>query len=123
MKATYVRLMTLALLVGVFVLGCATTPTQKGALFGGLLGSGAGAIIGHQSGKQGEGALIGGAAGALTGALIGDRVDEHRARYHEGRYSRNNPAPPPTPRGHWETRTVTTESGETYEERVWVQDH
>lgn len=54
------------------LIGCATTPTQKGAGVGGLLGAGAGAIIGHQKGKTAEGALIGGAAGAAAGALIGD---------------------------------------------------
>ena len=49
--------------------------TQRGAVAGGLLGAGAGAIIGHQSGHTAEGALIGGAAGATTGALIGNTQD------------------------------------------------
>lgn len=53
--------------------GCATsTPTQKGAGLGALIGAGTGAIIGHQQGKEVEGALIGGATGAAAGALIGD---------------------------------------------------
>lgn len=60
--------------------GCNTTPTQDGAIAGGALGAGAGAIIGHQSGKTGEGALIGAGVGALGGALIGDQVDENKQK-------------------------------------------
>jgi hypothetical protein len=88
------------------------------------LGAGTGAIIGHQHGKQGEGALIGAAAGALAGALVGDRIDENRDRYNGPRYGQTQspPPPPPTQQGHWETRTIVTQSGETYEERVWVPD-
>ena len=58
--------------------GCQTTPTQQGALIGGAVGAGAGALIGNQSGHAGTGALIGGAAGGLGGALFGDMVDESR---------------------------------------------
>ena len=56
--------------------GCATTPVQNGALKGGVVGAGAGAIIGNQSRHAGEGALIGGAAGALGGAIIGDQTQQ-----------------------------------------------
>ncbi|MCK4245482.1 MAG: hypothetical protein KAX20_07660 [Candidatus Omnitrophica bacterium] len=59
-------------LAGLLIAGCATTPTQQGALLGGGAGAGIGAIIGHQTGKTAEGALIGGAAGGLLGALVGD---------------------------------------------------
>jgi len=52
--------------------GCTTT--QKGAGLGTLIGAGAGAVIGHQSGRGAEGALIGGAAGAAGGALIGNKM-------------------------------------------------
>jgi hypothetical protein len=38
-------------------------------LSGGLLGSGAGALIGSAAGSAGEGALIGGVAGAALGGL------------------------------------------------------
>jgi uncharacterized protein YcfJ len=95
--------------------GCNTTPTQDGAVLGGALGAGAGAIIGNQSGHAGEGALIGAAAGALTGAIVGDQVDERRQR----RYPRQA-APVRTQKGHYDVRIVRTPSGETYEERVWV---
>jgi uncharacterized protein YcfJ len=106
--------------------GCYTTPTQQGTVTGGLLGAGAGAIIGNQVGQQGEGALIGAAGGALLGALIGDNIDETRQR--QSRYSQpapvqqSAPSQPTASSGHWETRRITTQSGETYEERVWVEN-
>ena len=93
--------------------GCNTTPTQDGAVLGGVLGAGAGAIIGNQSGHAGEGALIGAGAGVLTGAIVGDQVDERRNR-------RNQAPPVRTQNGHYDIRIVRTPSGETYEERVWV---
>jgi len=116
-------LLTVGAMASASLVGCNTTPTQDGAVAGAAIGAGAGAIIGHQSGKQGEGALIGAGVGAITGALIGDQVDERR----DGRAARQASAPPPasqpSQRGHWETRTVTTQSGETYEERVWVPEN
>lgn len=104
--------------------GCETTSTQEGAVIGGALGAGAGAIIGNQShGRTGEGALIGGAVGAISGALVGDQVDKRRGvRGNTVTAPAPAPAQPPAPvqRGHYETRLVTAPSGETYEERVWV---
>jgi uncharacterized membrane protein len=50
--------------------------TQRGAITGGVLGAGAGAIIGHQSGNAGAGALIGGASGALIGGAVGKNKDQ-----------------------------------------------
>ncbi len=124
------------LLSAACITGCATTSVQEGAVAGGLLGAGTGAIIGNQSGHQGEGALIGAAAGAISGALIGDQVDRYEARSRRSKRSRVpmsstcvGPAPtPPTTvswpvvGGHYENRLVQTSSGETYEERVWVSD-
>ncbi len=120
---------------GVFALcamtGCETTPTQDGALLGGALGAGLGAIVGNQSGHGGEGALIGAGAGALVGAIMGNEVEEQRAyAYHQSQH-RPIAAPPPRPahtservvRGHYETRVVESATGETYEERVWVPHH
>jgi len=52
--------------------------TQRGAVVGGLLGAGAGAIIGHQSGHTGEGALIGAAAGGTAGAVYGNARDQEQ---------------------------------------------
>lgn len=104
--------------------GCNTTPAQDGAVFGSLLGAGAGAIIGNQSNRTGEGALIGAGAGALAGALIGDQVDESRANVRPKAAARNPQygANEPVVHGRYETRIVRTPSGETYEERVWVPD-
>ncbi len=52
--------------------GCTTT--QKAATTGGVIGTAAGGIIGHQSGHGVEGAAIGAAAGALGGYVIGDKM-------------------------------------------------
>lgn len=55
--------------------GCATR-AQEGALIGGGVGAGAGALIGGASGHAGGGALIGGAVGAASGAVIGNQADK-----------------------------------------------
>ena len=65
--------------------GCAAplTAREKGALGGGALGAGAGAIIGSQlDGRHstGKGALIGGALGALGGGLVGDQMEGQTQR-------------------------------------------
>jgi uncharacterized protein YcfJ len=118
----------LIILTPAVLTGCTTTQGQDGAVLGGLLGAGAGAIIGHQSGDAGEGALIGAGFGAITGGLIG----ESNAR---NSYTRTRVVEVPVERrvvretrvverraGHYELRLVRTPSGETYEERVWVYD-
>lgn len=58
--------------------------TQRGAATGALLGAGAGAIIGHQSGHTGEGALIGAGSGALIGGAYGSARDQEDRRYYGG---------------------------------------
>jgi len=50
--------------------------TNTGMATGALLGAGAGAIIGNQSGHAGTGALIGGASGAAIGGMYGKAKDE-----------------------------------------------
>jgi uncharacterized protein YcfJ len=68
----------------VFSSGCAssgsTTQTKRGAVIGGLIGAGTGAIIGHQSGRGLEGAAIGGAVGAIGGGAVGSAQDEQNDR-------------------------------------------
>jgi outer membrane protein OmpA-like peptidoglycan-associated protein len=49
---------------------------EKGALAGGALGAGLGAIIGNQVGSTGAGIAIGGAMGALSGALVGNSMQQ-----------------------------------------------
>jgi uncharacterized protein YcfJ len=121
MKRNILSMTVLAVLLSAMITGCETTPVQQGALMGGALGAGAGAIIGNQvHGQGGSGALIGAAAGALTGAIVGDQVEKSRQR------AAVVQAPPPqasrTVTGHYENRIVRSPSGETYEERVWVPD-
>ncbi len=52
----------------------------EGAVLGGGIGAGTGAIIGKQKGKAGQGALIGGLAGAGIGYVLGDAKDKNQAR-------------------------------------------
>jgi hypothetical protein len=57
--------------------GCASmSNTEKGALAGGGIGAGTGAIIGSATHNTGAGALIGGAVGTLAGGLTGHAIDE-----------------------------------------------
>ncbi|MCL4218586.1 MAG: glycine zipper 2TM domain-containing protein [Candidatus Hydrogenedentes bacterium] len=119
--------MAVAGLAIILIAGCQTTPVQDGAVLGGALGAATGAIIGHQSGQQGEGALIGAGVGALTGAIVGDQVDEHQARHGEGRYNTYQPvqaapAPAPVANGRYETVLRQAPNGEYYEDRVWVRN-
>jgi uncharacterized protein YcfJ len=58
--------------VALVLTGC--TSTEKGVGIGTLVGGGAGAVIGHQTGHTAGGALIGAGAGAVAGGLIGHEV-------------------------------------------------
>ena len=67
----------------VLAVGCYTPEgrpdrTASGALAGGAIGAGSGAIIGSMGHHAGEGALIGGAIGALTGGIIGNAMDQQQ---------------------------------------------
>ena len=80
------------------VIGCSDlSTTQKGALTGGAVGAGTGAIIGNQSGHPGAGTAIGAGVGAITGGLIGRGIDSHDDddrddyQYGRGRYDRTDP--------------------------------
>ena len=79
MKSTFLAFVTA--ITAMTLSNCAAPAgpnTQKGAVAGGLLGAGAGAIIGHQSGHAGEGALIGAAAGGTAGAVYGNSRDQQQ---------------------------------------------
>lgn len=52
---------------------------KKGAVIGGAVGAGTGAIVGHKKGKS---AVIGGAVGAGAGYLIGRHRDKKKSRLH-----------------------------------------
>jgi len=53
--------------------------SDRGALFGGLVGAGTGALIGDAVGNTGAGAAIGAGVGALTGAAVGQELDNIEA--------------------------------------------
>ncbi|MBI4830519.1 MAG: cell envelope biogenesis protein OmpA [Candidatus Lindowbacteria bacterium] len=74
MKTT-LKFLIVSLLLSAVMVSC--TATQQGAVAGGAIGAGTGAIIGHQSGHTGEGAVIGGAIGAVSGGLIGHGIDHN----------------------------------------------
>ena len=56
------------------------TPLEEGALGGGVLGAGTGAIIGAAVGRPGAGALIGGGIGALGGLAVGNAMQNQQAQ-------------------------------------------
>lgn len=77
MRGSTIGTMTVVL-VALALAGCAPqglTRRESGALAGGALGAGTGAIIGSTRGDAAEGALIGGALGALGGGLVGDQLE------------------------------------------------
>jgi outer membrane lipoprotein SlyB len=77
------------------VVGCASGPLttrEKGAGIGALGGAAAGGIVGSAVGHPGAGALIGGALGLGAGALVGDQLQgqENRDYQQEEDIRRNN---------------------------------
>jgi hypothetical protein len=54
---------------------------NRGAATGALIGAGAGAIIGNQSGRPLEGAAIGAGGGALIGGAYGNAQDQQNRGY------------------------------------------
>lgn len=129
-----VTLTLLALFLAALMVGC--TSTQTGALAGGGIGAGTGAIIGHQSGHGGEGALIGGAVGAISGGIIGHEIDKSRqpppptyqsggeyyggGDYYEGEYNAEGRRWVPE---HEEIRVYTAPDGSRYEKKILVPAH
>ena len=53
----------------------AQSKRNQGAVLGGLLGAGTGAIIGNQTDHAGAGTAIGAGLGALGGALVGNAME------------------------------------------------
>ena len=72
--------------MAVVLSGCESVGTAaqdkraQGALLGGLLGAGTGAIIGNQTDHAGAGTAIGAGLGALGGALVGNAMQESENR-------------------------------------------
>jgi hypothetical protein len=73
------HLFVLAIATSLLFAGCATRG-ETGALAGGALGAGTGAIIGKQLGNTGAGALLGGALGAISGGIMGNAIDDVERR-------------------------------------------
>ena len=68
-------------LAGCESMGTATqSKTNQGAVLGGLLGAGTGAIIGNQTDHAGAGTAIGAGLGALGGAMVGHAMEENQQR-------------------------------------------
>jgi hypothetical protein len=77
LKKRAARLAGLALVPGMLACGCESMSNgERGALAGGGIGAGTGAIIGSATHNTGAGAVIGGAVGALAGGLTGHAIDE-----------------------------------------------
>lgn len=79
MRKTFSFTILVGFVVMIFVSGCSNMGenTKKGAVVGGLIGAGTGAIIGQQTGRHPvAGAAIGGSIGALSGGLIGSSIDK-----------------------------------------------
>jgi len=75
----------------------AQSKTNQGALLGGLLGAGTGAIIGNQSHHHaGAGTAIGGALGALGGGLVGHALEEQSQAAQRQQFPPANPVSPAT---------------------------
>ena len=67
--------------------------TTQGAVLGGLLGAGTGAIVGNQSHHAGAGTAIGAGLGALGGALVGHALQEQQNANQRQQYPPATPAP------------------------------
>ncbi|MGC1275870.1 MAG: hypothetical protein WBC44_19365 [Planctomycetaceae bacterium] len=72
---------SMLLLTALAAAGCASPyHTDRGALFGGVMGAGLGAVAGAAVGDPLAGAAIGGVAGTMTGAVVGGAIDDVEAR-------------------------------------------
>src|SRR5688572_26425886 len=87
-----IRNVSLACLAAGIVLssgqGCANWErrNQEGAVLGGIVGAGAGALIGSKTGSWAWGALIGAGTGALAGYVIADNTRDHYSAGYRGTY-------------------------------------
>src|SRR5881628_604295 len=84
------------LVATIFVAGCAGGPLttrEKGAGIGALGGAAAGGIVGSTVGHPAAGALIGGGLGLGAGALVGDQLQGQEYRnYRQDQEIRRNQA-------------------------------
>lgn len=95
----------------------AQSKTTQGAVLGGLVGAGTGAIIGNQSDHPGAGTAIGAGIGALSGALIGHAMEEKDKAAQQQQYPAATQAPAAAATATGKTKFCPV-GGETYDENV-----
>ncbi len=78
---SFVAIVALSLLLSACSESKGLSGRETGAIGGGALGAGLGAIIGHATGRTGEGIAIGAGVGALSGGLLGNESDVQDERY------------------------------------------
>lgn len=78
-------ILSLLLVASLCIISCAKpiSKSGQGAIAGGALGAGTGAIIGSQSGHAGAGTAIGAGIGVLGGALVGNAMDSQDVKTEE----------------------------------------
>jgi len=69
------RRVSLALIVGAALAGCANLDERGNEMLGGAVGGASGAAIGGELGGR-EGAVVGAGVGAAAGAAVGQRANE-----------------------------------------------
>jgi osmotically inducible lipoprotein OsmB len=80
-RGTMIAMAALSLVVAVALAGCGPqgmSTTTEGTLGGGVLGGGAGALVGAAVGHPIAGAAIGGALGAGTGYVVGSSMQNQQ---------------------------------------------
>jgi osmotically inducible lipoprotein OsmB len=80
-RGTMIAMAALSLVVAVALAGCGPqgmSTTTEGTLGGGVLGGGAGALVGAAVGHPLAGAAIGGALGAGTGYVVGSSMQNQQ---------------------------------------------
>ena len=97
----------------------AQSKRNQGAVLGGLLGAGTGAIIGNQTGHAGAGTAIGAGLGALGGGLLGNAMEEQGNAAQRAAYPPTVAAPaiPATSSATTQTKFCPV-GGETYADNV-----
>ena len=93
----------------------AQSKTTQGAVLGGLLGAGTGAIVGNQSDRAGAGTAIGAGLGALSGAVVGHALEEQEKRIQQQQYPSATGTAPATATGRTKFCPV---GGEVYPDSV-----
>lgn len=105
-------------LVGCESMGTAAqSKTTQGAVLGGLLGAGTGAIVGNQSDHAGAGTAIGAGLGALGGGLVGHALEAQDKKIQQQQYPPASASQPATSTSSGNAKFCPV-GGETYAENV-----